>query len=215
MEDAEVAIDVWNKRPIAPPVAARGGQLQESLVSLYRYKALPRTVTPGGPIMATITEVFESVNDNTRITIETSNGGASLRAEKLSSPVAAGSVDNLASIDHEMNPTLYSFAKAWCVSKVGVPAGKCWDEMISFIDAWGAQQRQYGWDQCAMLNQEAIRQQRQRAEKAEARTKELELDLLLKNPLVEELRSDIRGFKDRVKELEEQLVVAKRYYLTS
>lgn len=95
----EVRSPFWPKNylsihsePASPPAAARGVQLQESLVSLYRYKALPRTVTPGGPIMATITEVFESVADNTRIIIETSNGGASLRAESMR-PVAVLRLD--------------------------------------------------------------------------------------------------------------------------
>lgn len=49
-----------------------------------------------------------------------------------------------ADIDHEMNPTLYSFAKAWCVSQVGKPAGIRWDALVSFINSWGAKQREAG-----------------------------------------------------------------------
>lgn len=48
-----------------------------------------------------------------------------------------------ADIDNEI-PTLYSFAKAWCVSQVGKPAGIRWDALVSFINSWGAKQREAG-----------------------------------------------------------------------
>lgn len=158
---------------IALPVAAHGGHLQESLVSLYRYKAMPRTVTPGGPIMATITEVFESEPDDTRIIIETSNGGTRLLAEKISAPLAAGSVDT-EEFRNLLEYWVNSETEAYKASELG--------NLISHINAWGAQQREAGRqegyaDGRGMANEivAAIDKANQvRAEKAEARVKELE-----------------------------------------
>jgi hypothetical protein len=159
------------------------GSIQDTLVSLYRYTALPHTVTPGGPIFGVIKEVFESVVNNTRIIIETSNGGAKLRAEAIAPPVAAGSVDT---------PEFEEIAKE-CRK-----TGDEYTRLLAHINAWGAQQREAGrmaaW--CEGVNADGLREEnaelRQRAEKAEARVKELEAeDLAMHRKLAaEKLRAD-------------------------
>lgn len=196
-DEALAAIDA-----IAPPVAARRPSIQEELVRMYRYKALPSDVTPGGPLMGVIKEVFESVNDNTRIIIETSNGGASLRAEKISAPVAAGSVDNLPR--YRIEPD--SYAGADWVIETADPNG-AWVRSMDAI-SWGAQQRgegkREGEDAVTMaermklffsVHDKAFIELRERAEKAEA-------DLKARDLFVDVLNCQVKKAEARVKELE-------------
>lgn len=106
----------------------------------------------------------------------------------------------------------------------GISKGHGADDLaISNMHSWhvacGAQRREEGWQSgrgCKLgiaLEQRETQAWRERAEKAEARVKELQLDLLLKNPLIEELRRDIEDFKERAKDLKAQLAAAKPYDL--
>lgn len=113
-------------------------------------------------------------------------------APTIAPPVAAGSVDTtefkrLCNALYLANPPLREGERL---------------RLVDHLNAWGAQQREAEKMEVIATLMPRINHHSERAEKAEARVKELELDLMLKNPLIEELRHDIDDFRGRVKELE-------------